>query len=184
MKQLKSWVTNSQPIFPSGLSDDLKDFLAKLLAKDPKTRLGAKGGVQEILSHPWLRGISVLEYKEGLLAAPKFAEPMTKTLRPIDASPGIVDESTFVETELIETKYIRRFSFQAEDPNGLVLQSRKFQSCGQIYLRSNEPNTLTSTEENGVNYCRKDFDEKRNTKTSIFDDMKKYEFKSLSMKQL
>ena len=31
------------------------DFIKKLLKKNPQKRLGARGGVDEILNHPWLK---------------------------------------------------------------------------------------------------------------------------------
>ena len=39
------------------LSKEAKDFISKLLNKDPKKRLGSKKGVDEILSHKWLSDI-------------------------------------------------------------------------------------------------------------------------------
>ena len=39
------------------VSNTAKDLLEKLLAKDPKDRLGSKGGVKEILAHPWFNDI-------------------------------------------------------------------------------------------------------------------------------
>lgn len=35
------------------VSDEAKDFIMKMLRKDPATRLGAKSEANEILSHPW-----------------------------------------------------------------------------------------------------------------------------------
>ena len=35
------------------ISDEAKDFVVKMLRKDPSERLGAKGEASEILSHPW-----------------------------------------------------------------------------------------------------------------------------------
>jgi serine/threonine protein kinase len=39
------------------MSAECKDFLSKILNKDPKERLGAKNGVQEILEHPWFKDL-------------------------------------------------------------------------------------------------------------------------------
>lgn len=39
------------------MSSDCKDFLTKILIKDPKERLGSKNGVQEILEHPWFKDL-------------------------------------------------------------------------------------------------------------------------------
>lgn len=46
------------------MSENCKDFISKLLEKDPNNRLGSKGGINELLSHPWLASIN----KEKLLA--------------------------------------------------------------------------------------------------------------------
>lgn len=43
---------------PGHLSPKCKDFLASLLAKDPKARLGAKGGMSEIINHPWIKDLN------------------------------------------------------------------------------------------------------------------------------
>ena len=41
------------------VSDDAKDLITKLLDKERKTRLGANGDVDEILSHPFFNGIDL-----------------------------------------------------------------------------------------------------------------------------
>lgn len=41
------------------MSDDCKDFISKLLEKDPVNRLGSKEGIEEILRHPWLADINI-----------------------------------------------------------------------------------------------------------------------------
>ena len=35
------------------MSDECKDFIAKLLDKNPNSRLGSHGDVDELLAHPW-----------------------------------------------------------------------------------------------------------------------------------
>jgi len=42
----------------------LKDFISKLLIKNPDQRLGAKNGVEEILSHPWLKAYNLEQLKK------------------------------------------------------------------------------------------------------------------------
>lgn len=39
------------------LSPEAHDFIVRILNKNPKERLGAKGDADEILSHPWFKGI-------------------------------------------------------------------------------------------------------------------------------
>lgn len=36
---------------------EAKDFLLKILNKNPKERLGSKGDVEEILAHPWFKDL-------------------------------------------------------------------------------------------------------------------------------
>ncbi len=35
------------------MSEDCKDFISKLLEKDPINRLGSKSGIDEIIKHPF-----------------------------------------------------------------------------------------------------------------------------------
>lgn len=37
------------------ISSDLKHLLFGLLAKDPNKRIGLRGGIEEILAHPWFK---------------------------------------------------------------------------------------------------------------------------------
>jgi len=46
------------------MTTECKDFIEKCLKKTPEERLGTKGDIQEILSHPWFSDIDV----EKLLA--------------------------------------------------------------------------------------------------------------------
>jgi serine/threonine protein kinase len=39
------------------ISDEAKDFIVKLLSKDPKKRLGSSGEANEVLAHPWFSGM-------------------------------------------------------------------------------------------------------------------------------
>ena len=39
------------------MSEECKDFISKCLDKNPKSRLGSNGGIEEILSHPWYASI-------------------------------------------------------------------------------------------------------------------------------
>lgn len=38
------------------MTEEMKDFITKLLDRDPNTRLGANG-YKEVLDHPWLKDI-------------------------------------------------------------------------------------------------------------------------------
>lgn len=50
-------VQKKEPVIPAKFSPEFKDFLTKLLEKDPVKRLGSVNGADEILAHPWLADI-------------------------------------------------------------------------------------------------------------------------------
>ena len=58
-KMFKS-IRTKKPFFPDAkkhgieMSEECKDFISKCLEKKQEDRLGTKGGVKEIISHPWL----------------------------------------------------------------------------------------------------------------------------------
>ena len=41
-----------------GMSPEAENFITHLLQKDPQKRLGSKGGLAEIVAHPWFSDIS------------------------------------------------------------------------------------------------------------------------------
>lgn len=41
------------------MSDECKDFITQCLKKKPDERIGAKGGIDELLQHPWYKDIDV-----------------------------------------------------------------------------------------------------------------------------
>lgn len=41
------------------MSDDCKDFITKLLEKDPANRLGTKNSIEEIMSHPFFADLNI-----------------------------------------------------------------------------------------------------------------------------
>ena len=46
------------------MSENCKDFIWRLLDKDQSTRLGSIGDLEEILEHPWLKGVDIKEIEE------------------------------------------------------------------------------------------------------------------------
>ena len=52
------------------LSKECKKFFWELLDKNVSTRLGTKGGLKEILEHPWLSGIDINGLQKRLYEAP------------------------------------------------------------------------------------------------------------------
>jgi len=52
------------------MSDECKDFITKLLEKDPANRLGTRGSIQEILSHPFLKDMNIEDLIAKRIEAP------------------------------------------------------------------------------------------------------------------
>ena len=56
-------IIKKEVIFPDShrhgitISDECKDFITKLLEKDPKKRLGSQNDIEEVLAHPWLESL-------------------------------------------------------------------------------------------------------------------------------
>jgi serum/glucocorticoid-regulated kinase 2 len=56
-------IKTKKPFFPDPvkhgivMSEDCKDFIIQCLSKKPEERIGTKGGVKEIISHPWFADI-------------------------------------------------------------------------------------------------------------------------------
>ena len=50
------FLTKNNPI-----SENCKDFMTRLLDKNPQTRLGAKNGYEEVFKHPWFEDINIDE---------------------------------------------------------------------------------------------------------------------------
>ena len=51
-------IMQNQLEVPNYLSRSAKDLILSLLVKDPGSRLGAKGGTEEIKNHPWFKPVS------------------------------------------------------------------------------------------------------------------------------
>jgi protein kinase A len=55
---LLEMITNKKVQFPPQnrvpMSPEAYDFITQLLDKNPKTRLGSKGGFKEVMTHPWM----------------------------------------------------------------------------------------------------------------------------------
>ena len=52
------------------MTADCKDFISKLLEKNPASRLGTRGGLQEVLAHPWLDALDAERIYEKTVEAP------------------------------------------------------------------------------------------------------------------
>ncbi len=52
------------------MSEECKDFISKLLDKDPQNRLGTKEGIAEIMRHPFFNDLNLDELVNKRLHAP------------------------------------------------------------------------------------------------------------------
>ena len=78
------------------LSDKCQDFIRQLLMKDPAKRLGSKGGVDEVLAHPWFK-----ELDAKAVAGKKIKAPFIPKLSSrIDDISNFDDE--FTSEELVK----------------------------------------------------------------------------------
>uniref|UniRef100_A0A182P0Z4 non-specific serine/threonine protein kinase n=1 Tax=Anopheles epiroticus TaxID=199890 RepID=A0A182P0Z4_9DIPT len=63
-------ILETEPVIPESVSDEATDFIRKLLAKDPKRRLGTKGDAADLKSHPFMRSINWTRLVRRQIAAP------------------------------------------------------------------------------------------------------------------
>lgn len=68
-------IQKKEPSIPAKFSPELKDFLSQLLQKDPSKRLGAEGGADQIMSHPWLADVDFTK-----LANKEIQPPITVSM--------------------------------------------------------------------------------------------------------
>ena len=69
-------IQNSAVKFPKRitLSNEAKDIIQKLLEKNPKKRLGAQKGLEEIKNHPFFAKINFNDVEQKKLKAPFIPE--------------------------------------------------------------------------------------------------------------
>jgi serine/threonine protein kinase len=111
-------VTNNQIKFSTKFSPALKDFLDKILAINPKKRLGATG-IDEIMKHEFFEGINWDDVYKSLLMPPYV--PSTCDEAGIRTSPikegrnqsmlSELDENTFFEKSASYNEIVQKFSF-------------------------------------------------------------------------
>lgn len=89
-----------------------------MLAKDRKERIGAKGDIEEILSHPWFQSIDIQKIMKRKIKAPFIPEVDSKTdLRNFD--PEVLGEGlseSIVPEEGIEMIKNKQLAFQNFGP--------------------------------------------------------------------
>jgi len=111
--ELRNDILTKEVDLPQKLSVELQDFLQQLLEKNPKKRLG-KNGIEEILSHPWLR---VKRTVMPIRLPPQYFETLLKPCDlDIDNNISIDDFSPkwYDEREVLPDTRIRKFSLYSQ----------------------------------------------------------------------
>lgn len=81
------------PEYPDSMSKELKDFISKLICKDPNQRLGAKNGLEEIFQHKWFKGVDFKAIRERKLPPPfKPTKLITSSLLSYDVTAAIEED--------------------------------------------------------------------------------------------
>ena len=90
---------------PEGYENEAADFINKLIQRKPKNRLG-KGGIKEVINHPWLKGFDWESMKSKSLKAyylPKEGDNY--------------DKKYCLQNNKMGTETIERYKVITDDPN-------------------------------------------------------------------
>eukprot|EP00331_Platyophrya_macrostoma_P001967 CAMPEP_0176424882 /NCGR_PEP_ID=MMETSP0127-20121128/11085_1 /TAXON_ID=938130 /ORGANISM="Platyophrya macrostoma, Strain WH" /LENGTH=564 /DNA_ID=CAMNT_0017805991 /DNA_START=8 /DNA_END=1702 /DNA_ORIENTATION=- len=71
-------ILHEKPRLKSKRSDAFKDFVYSLLAKDPKARLGSKNGIQDLISHEWMKNLDFHGIRKRKNTVPRSIIPLMK----------------------------------------------------------------------------------------------------------
>lgn len=101
---------------PNHCSEELRNFIEKLLDENPTSRLGATGGWEEIKSHPWFDSIKFQDITNGKKAI--VIDPLCDNIDPKYLEQKDINVNDDGDT-LVETKKhgfdIWGFEFQSDD---------------------------------------------------------------------
>lgn len=113
-------ISETQPTIPRDLSEPAKDFILKLLCKDPQQRLGAKDGIKEILSHAWFKGLNIEKIDARNGRVPFIREPGTKNLKRLSSlvniekwADNMASSPEKTENTATTEQWLKTFSFRA-----------------------------------------------------------------------
>ena len=92
------------------LSDELQDFIKRLLDHDPARRLGAKSGLREIAAHPWIASLDLVKLYQRKISPPLLFDPSTIKFQPKSSVPASID-ATDQKYSTTEPRYIPNISY-------------------------------------------------------------------------
>ena len=105
-KLIQKNIVSSKLSIPKDASSQCRDLLKKLLDKDPSRRLGANVGADEILSHPWFKGITLKDIDKSKI----------KTYIPyLYETPEEMVSKMDIKTKKKMTEYNQRFQKQVHN---------------------------------------------------------------------
>eukprot|EP00331_Platyophrya_macrostoma_P010624 CAMPEP_0176421446 /NCGR_PEP_ID=MMETSP0127-20121128/9179_1 /TAXON_ID=938130 /ORGANISM="Platyophrya macrostoma, Strain WH" /LENGTH=241 /DNA_ID=CAMNT_0017802179 /DNA_START=285 /DNA_END=1011 /DNA_ORIENTATION=- len=102
------------------ISSKLQDFICRLLEKDPAKRLGAKKGLKEILSHPWMRDMNMNVISKKRHMSPLQLDPYTIKMRYPKASYDISEVEVVEQQNLKSEQVLEDFSFYGLEDEPLI----------------------------------------------------------------
>lgn len=143
LKQLAEKIAYEQPKLPSDISEEFKDFILRLLCKNPEQRLGAQEGLNEIRKHKWLGDIDFERIHAQKLSAPVdpadyiFKQELAAFKDSIESSKGTGEKH----------HHLLFFDYNCEDtksvPNVNILASKGTQKGASVLNLESNANTNT-----------------------------------------
>lgn len=115
----------TQPEFPKTMSKELKNLITKLICKEPEKRLGSKKGIQEIIQHPWFKGIDFQAIRERK-NTPPIQQPslITKELPLLDPTFQIEEDLGGILTQRLSFgKKLSLFTYTALEPTAAEMKN-------------------------------------------------------------
>lgn len=85
------------------MSAKQRDFIMRLLDKNPKTRIGSKGGYKEVLAHPYFAGIDFKKVERKEYKSPFTPNPEVLTLKEKDLHTILKSQSM----QLVDGKLVK-----------------------------------------------------------------------------
>jgi len=113
----------------SDITDECRDFLERLLDKRKDLRLGAKGGLEEVKAHPWLKGTD-WEAIMRKQVKPPFIPPTTGKSWVANFDPAYTSKNPNNTKESYDSELIQEFNDLFKDFSFVKsYQCQKVTSC-------------------------------------------------------